>query len=132
MHKASEGRKEKHTLRALVKSFKYAITGVFTALRICRNLKIHYLMSVIAIAAGFYFEITKLEFAVILLTITQVICLEMVNTALEHVVDLLTEKRHILAMIAKDVAAGAVLISAIVAFVVGALVFGPYLVKYFG
>ena len=130
MQKISDA-KEKHTFRALRKSFKYALNGVFTALRICRNLKIHYLLAVIAIIAGFYFQIGRLEFAVILLAITLVITLEMINTAIEKVVDLLTEKYHILALIAKDVAAGAVLIASVVAFIVGALIFGPHIMGLF-
>ena len=111
-----------------MKSFKYAGSGVFTGLRVCRNLKIHYVVSILAITAGFYFEIKRYEFAIVLLTITLVITLEMMNTALERVVDLLTEKRHVLALIAKDVAAGAVLIASIIAFVIGALIFGPYMI----
>jgi len=126
MRKISDA-KEKHTFKALRKSFKYALNGIFTALTICRNLKIHYLIAVIAIVAGFYFDIERLEFAVVLLTITLVVTLEMMNTAIEKAVDLLTEKYHILALIAKDIAAGAVLIASIIAFIVGALVFGPYL-----
>jgi len=118
--------KEKHNLKALRKSFKYATSGVFKALILCRNLKIHYLFGLIAILFGFYYGITRLEWAMLLLTITLVITLEMINTAIEKVVDLLTEKYHILALIAKDVAAGAVLIASIVAFIVGALIFGPY------
>ena len=122
------GAKEKHSFKALRKSFKYALNGIFTALAICRNLKIHYFMAILAIAAGFYFDIERIEFAVVLLTITLVVTLEMMNTALEKTVDLLTEKYHVLALIAKDVAAGAVLIASIIAFIVGALIFGPYLV----
>jgi len=127
MRKISDA-KEKHTFKALRKSFKYALNGVFTALAICRNLKIHYFMAIIAIVAGFYFNIDRLEFAVVLLAITLVVTLEMINTALEKAVDLLTEKYHILALIAKDVSAGAVLIASIVAFIIGALIYGPYLV----
>jgi len=119
--------KEKHTFKALKKSFKYALSGIFTALKICRNLKIHYLFAIIAIVAGFLFNITKIEFIAILLAITLVVTLEMMNTAIEKVVDLLTEKYHILALIAKDVAAGAVLIASVSAFVIGALIFGPHL-----
>ena len=118
--------KEKHTLKALRKSFRYAISGVFKALILCRNLKIHYLVGVIAIVFGFYYRISRLEWAILLLTITLVITLEMINTAIEKVVDLLTQKYHILALIAKDIAAGAVLIASIVAFIIGALIFGPY------
>ena len=130
MQKISDA-KEKHTLKALRKSFKYALNGIFTALAICRNLKIHYLVAMIAIIAGFYFDIEYAEFAVVLLTITLVVTLEMINTAIEKVVDLLTEKYHILALIAKDVAAGTVLIASITAFIVGALIFGPHIVRLF-
>ena len=126
MQKISDA-KEKHTFKALRKSFKYALNGIFTALKICRNLKIHYFIAIIAVIAGFYFDITHLEFAVILLTITLVVTLEMINTAIEKVVDLLTEKYHLLALIAKDISAGAVLIASIMAFVIGALIFGPHL-----
>jgi len=125
MQKISDA-KEKHTFKALRKSFKYALKGIFTALAICRNLKIHYLVASFAIASGFYFEIQRFEFAVVLLAIALVVTLEMMNTAIEKVVDLLTKKYDILALIAKDIAAGAVLIASIFAFIIGALIFGPY------
>ena len=131
MDKISDA-KEDHSLKAMRKSFKYAGHGVFIALRLCRNLKLHYFFSILALVAGFYFNITLIEFAVVLLVITMVITLEMMNTAIERVVDLLTEKRHILALIAKDVAAGAVLIASIIAFTVGALIFGPYILAIWG
>ena len=123
--------KEKHTFKALRKSFRYAISGIFKALILCRNLKIHYLVGLVAMISGFYFGINRLEWAILLLTITLVVTLEMINTAIEKVVDLLTQKYHILALIAKDVAAGAVLIASIVAFIVGALIFGPYVLRLF-
>jgi len=130
MRKISDA-KEKHTFKALRRSFKYALNGVFTALAICRNLKIHYFMAIMAIVAGFYFDIERLEFSVVLLAITLVVTLEMMNTALEKAVDLLTEKYHILALIAKDISAGAVLIASIIAFIIGALIFGPHLMEQF-
>jgi len=127
MQKISDA-KDKHTLKALKKSFRYALNGIFTALKICRNLKIHYLFAIIAIVAGFFFNITRIEFTIIIFAITLVVTLEMINTAIEKVVDLLTEKYHILALIAKDVAAGAVLIASVSAFLIGALIFGPHLI----
>ena len=81
MQKISDA-KEKHTFKALRKSFKYALNGIFTALRICRNLKIHYLFAMMAVVAGFYFDIGNVEFAIVLLTITLVVTLEMINTAI--------------------------------------------------
>ena len=128
MQKISDA-KEKHTFKALRKSFKYALNGIFTALRICRNLKIHYVLAIIAIVAGFYFDIDRLEMTVVLLAITLVVTLEMINTAIEKVVDLLTERYHILALIAKDIAAGSVLIASIIALIVGAMIFGPHILR---
>ena len=130
MQKISDA-KEKHTFKALRKSFKYAISGIFTALKICRNLKIHYLFAILAIIAGLVLDISRVEFAIVLLAITFVVTLEMMNTAIEKVVDLLTERYHILALIAKDVAAGAVLLASIIAFVIGAIIFGPVLLQLF-
>jgi diacylglycerol kinase len=130
MRKISDA-KEKHTFKALRKSFKYALNGILTALAICRNLKIHYFLAIIAIVSGFYFDIERLELAVVLLTITLVVTLEMMNTAIEKAIDLLTERYHILALIAKDVAAGAVLIASMIALIIGALIFGPYIMNLF-
>jgi len=122
----SDGR-EKHTSKALIKSFTYAGEGILTVLRIGRNIKIHCLVGWVVILAGRYFEISKIEFMILLLVIMQVICLEMVNTSIERTIDLLTEKHHIYAKIAKDVAAGAVLVSVVTAVVIGIMIFFPYL-----
>lgn len=119
--------KEKHTSKALIKSFAFAGEGILTALRIGRNIKIHCLVGLMVILAGWHFGISKVEFMILLLVITWVICLEMVNTAIERTIDLLTEKHHIYAKIAKDVAAGAVLISVVTAVIIGMMVFLPYL-----
>ena len=77
------------------------------------------------VIAGFVFHITPVEWCICLTLFGLVMALEMVNTAVEAVVDLVTEERHPLAKIAKDTAAGAVLIAAIMAAIVGLIIFVP-------
>ena len=118
--------KETQSLKAVFKSFKYANEGILTSIKIGRNIKVHYLAATITIGLGLFFRISTIEFMILLLVIMQVICLEMINTAIEKVVDLATKERNVYAKIAKDVAAGAVLISAIIAIVIGIIIFMPY------
>ena len=107
--------KEEHSVKALIKSFQHAFCGILTSFVIGRNIKVHYIAALAAILGGLYFGISKVEFLIILLVSTQVICLEMVNTAIERTVDLVTVEYHLYAKIAKDIAAGAVLVAAIFA-----------------
>ncbi|PEJ93059.1 diacylglycerol kinase family protein [Bacillus toyonensis] len=112
----------------LLDSFGYAIAGIFFCLRHERNMRIHYLAAVIVICCGFYFHITKIEWVVLLIVIGIVMGLEMVNTAVEKTVDLVIADIHPFAKIAKDVAAGAVLLFAVIAVIIGAIIFVPYVV----
>ena len=119
--------KESHSVKAFIKSFQHAFCGVLTSFVIGRNIKVHYIAALAAILGGLYFGISKVEFLIILLVSTQVICLEMVNTAIERTVDLVTVEYHLYAKIAKDVAAGAVLVAAIVATIIGGIILLPYI-----
>ena len=119
--------KEAHSVKALIKSFKHAFFGILTSFVICRNIKVHYTALLVAVLGGLYFGISKLEFLAILLISAQVISLEMVNTAIERTVDLVTSDYHVYAKIAKDVAAGAVLIASIIAVIIGGVIFLPYI-----
>ena len=121
--------KEEHSVKALIKSFQHAFCGILTSFVIGRNIKVHYIAALAAILGGLYFGISKVEFLIILLVSTQVICLEMVNTAIERTVDLVTVEYHLYAKIAKDVAAGAVLVAAIFAIIIGGIIFLPYIFK---
>lgn len=121
--------KETHSVKALIKSFQHAFCGILTSFVIGRNIKVHYIAALAAILGGLYFGISKVEFLIILLVSTQVICLEMVNTAIERTVDLVTVEYHLYAKIAKDVAAGAVLVAAIFATIIGGIIFLPYIFK---
>ena len=93
--------KEPHSIKACLKSFKHASQGLLTAFLIGRNIKVHYTIALMAIGCGLYFRISKVEFVLILLVIAQVVTLEMVNTAIEKTVDLMTLDYHIYAKIAK-------------------------------
>ena len=121
--------KEEHSVKALIKSFQHAFCGILTSFVIGRNIKVHYIAALAAILGGLYFGISKVEFLIILLVSTQVICLEMVNTAMERTVDLVTVEYHLYAKIAKDIAAGAVLVAAIFATIIGGIIFLPYIFK---
>lgn len=121
--------KEEHSVKALIKSFQHAFCGILTSFVIGRNIKVHYIAALAAILGGLYFGISKVEFLIILLVSAQVICLEMVNTAIERTVDLVTVEYHLYAKIAKDIAAGAVLVAAIFATIIGGIIFLPYIFK---
>lgn len=107
-----------------IRGFGYAINGIFTAVKEQLNLKVHLLAMVCVIAAGLFFKLNTTEWAVVLLTFGLVLVAEMVNTAIEYLVDFVSPEHHLQAGKVKDVAAGAVLISAIIAGVVGLLIFG--------
>ena len=109
-----------------IKSFGYAFKGVRTLIASQPHARIHLMATVLVVGLGFYFEVTRMEWVSLALAMGLVWMGEAVNTAVEFVVDLVSPDHHPLAGKAKDVAAGAVLLAAIAAAVVGGLVFGPY------
>ncbi len=109
----------------LYKSFGYAFEGIFAVIRKERNMKIHCCMMALVIAAGLFFQISAAEWCVCFVLFGLIMSLELVNTAVESVVDLVTEERHPLAKLAKDAAAGAVLIASIMAVAAGLIIFIP-------
>jgi len=111
--------------RRRVASFGHAVRGVGAALRSEVHLQFHALATVVVLGLGFYYGITRLEWALVALAIAGVWTAELVNTAIEALTDLASPEYHPLAGKAKDVAAGAVLLAALGALVVGTLVFGP-------
>ncbi|NET08828.1 MAG: diacylglycerol kinase family protein [Symploca sp. SIO2B6] len=110
----------------LLVSFKYAWQGVAYAFQTQRNFRIHVCVGSLAIALAFSFHLAPVEVAVLGLTIGAVLAMELINTALESVVDLTVKQTyHELAKIAKDCAAAAVLISALVSLLVAGLLLAP-------
>ena len=93
-------------------------------------MKMHAVMTVLVVIAGFFFHISMTEWCICLLLCGLIMALELVNTAVEAVVDLVTEERKPLAKIAKDTAAGAVLIAAIFSAVIGCIIFLPKVIAW--
>lgn len=116
----------------LHKSFGYAFEGIFAGIKKERNMKIHCAAMVCVIVAGIIFRISIVEWCICLTLFGLILALELVNTAVEAVVDLVTEEKRPLAKLAKDTAAGAVLIAAIMAAAVGLLIFLPKLAGILG
>lgn len=112
-----------------LRSFGHALRGLKVLLQTQHNARIHALATVVVVVAGAIAGITLIEWALIALAIVSVWTAEAVNTAIEFAVDLTSPGRHPLAARAKDVAAGAVLVAAIGAVVVGGIVFGPYALR---
>lgn len=112
-------------IQKVIKSFSFAVQGITLALRSERNLKIHFAVTVLVVIFGFFLSLSTMEWLFILFAIGGVISLELLNSALERVVDLVTEEFHPLAKQAKDMAAGAVFAYAILSVVVGLIIFMP-------
>ena len=103
--------------------FKYAVEGVVHVFRTQRHMKFHFLTMVLVLVVSLVFQLRREEVLVLMFTISLVLVAEMFNTAVEAVVDLVTQSYHPLAKFAKDIAAGAVLIATLNAIVVGFLLF---------
>ncbi|MBK9335124.1 MAG: diacylglycerol kinase family protein [Lewinellaceae bacterium] len=108
-------------------SFRYAFRGLADLFRTQPNARFHLAASVAVVLAGFWFDISRLEWIAVAFCIALVLALEAVNTAIEYLTDLVSPDYHPLAGKAKDVAAGAVLVAAIGSAAVGVLVFLPKL-----
>lgn len=111
-------------LKKLVESFNAAINGVIDTARTERNMKIHLVAAIGVLIACCFFDISKIEFLILVLVICSVIAAELINTAIEAAIDMTTNYYHPLAKVAKNAAAGAVFIQAIGAVVVGYIIFG--------
>ena len=108
---------------SLLASFTYAFDGIVHALRHERNMWIHFITAGLVLVAALFFALTRLEVIALFVAISFVLITEMFNTAVEHVVDLVTDEEDPRARIAKDVSAGAVLLAAVNAVAVAYLVF---------
>jgi len=109
----------------LTESFGYAFEGLKTALKNEPNFRIHVASAIVVIVFGFILKFSPWEFAILILTIGFVLILELINTTLEALVNLVSPEIQRQAKIAKDVSAASVLVSAILALVVGLFLFIP-------
>ena len=106
-------------------SFLHAIHGWWYVLRTQRNAWIHAVVATLVFIAAVWLQISRDEWTIVILTTTMVFAAEFINTAIEAVVDLASPEKHPLAKVGKDVGAGAVLISALAAVLIGLLILGP-------
>lgn len=117
--------KDKEDETKLTLSFKYASEGIITTIKEERNMFIHFLIAIIVVITGIYVRLSLNEWFICLLLFALVFSLELINTAIENTVDLVATKKNKKAKMAKDAAAGAVLIAAIFASIIGIIIFLP-------
>ncbi len=115
-------------MKKFFQSFIYALKGLWAATGDQRNLKVQFVVACIVVIAGFYFAITTVEWCIILICIALVTGFELVNIAIENLVDLVTRERHPLAGKIKDIAASAVLTVSVISLIVGLIIFRKYVV----
>jgi diacylglycerol kinase (ATP) len=108
---------------SMIESFNYAVEGIIHVLRTHRNLRIHFAAAIAVLIAALVLGVERIELVALLLSIAFVLVAEMINSAIEAAIDVATSSFDPLAKLAKDIAAGAVLIASINAIAVGYLVF---------
>lgn len=111
-------------LKKLLYSFRYALEGIIFTFRE-QNMRVHFIIACIVIIASIFTRISLVEWMIVIIVIFLVLSAEMVNTAIERVVDLASPEIHPLAKQAKDIAAGVVLVIACMSVIIGVLIFLP-------
>ena len=114
-------------MRKFLKSFVYAFQGITTAIAGQRNLRVLISIAAAVVAAGFYYDITPVEWCIMLLCIGLVVGLELINSSIESLVDLVTMEKKPLAGKIKDMAAGAVLFVSVLSSIIGLIIFLKYI-----
>ena len=122
-----ENRKESYkTSKNVLISFKYALRGIHYVFKTSRNFKIQLILALISLLLGFLFQISKSHYLILTATIISVLILEIINTSIESIVDLIVKKEFSnLAGIAKDTSAGAVLLASINSVIIALYIFVP-------
>ena len=124
-------KQEKFSLKKRLISFKYAINGIKILFREEPNAKIHLFATICVLIAGFAFRISGGEWMAVIFCIGLVIALEAINSAIENMADFVSPEKHETIKKVKDLAAGAVLIGAVAAAIVGVIVFLPKILEFF-
>lgn len=112
-------------MKKIKNSFKYAIEGIWTSFKTERNMKIHIFIMILVIIAGIILKINKSEWIICIILFAIVIGSELFNTSIETIVDMVMPEKNEKAKMAKDVSAGAVLVVAIGAAIIGLVIFVP-------
>ncbi|MEK9151539.1 MAG: diacylglycerol kinase [Patescibacteria group bacterium] len=113
------------------RSFSYAVRGILFAVRNEKNFQIEIIVGVSAIVLTLFFPLSGMERSLIILSIALVLTLELANTALERIIDILKPRVHPYARVIKDVMAGAVLLASLASAAIGIAIFLPYIVDFF-
>lgn len=113
--------------KKLLKSFSYALDGIHLAVKLDQNVRFHLIASFFVLLLSFVLKISTTEFLFIIMAIFFVLISEMVNTAIEEMTNLIIKEHHVSARVAKDIAAGSVLISAVFAVIVASIILLPKL-----
>ncbi len=120
---------EKFSINKRIKSFKYAFNGIKEAIKTQHNLQIHIVAMILTIFCGIFVKINQTEWLMLIIIFAIVIAMEIINSAVELLTDLVSPQHNIKAGKVKDMSAGAVLISAIAAFIIGIIIFVPKLIQ---
>ena len=121
---------KKNRKAPITRSFGYAFEGIWTGIRKERNMKIHILVMILVIIAGIIFKLSLLDWIILVIMFGLVISAELFNTAIETTIDMITKEKNEKAKIAKDVAAGAVLVLAVASVIVGLIIFIPKILDF--
>ena len=116
--------------KRLIDSFRYAFCGICEAYKGEQNLKIHTVIAVLVVIAGFVLKISYVEWLICFVLIGLVLMAEFFNTAIEYVVDLASPEIHPLAKLAKDTASAGVLMMAIISAIIGLIIFVPEIIEF--
>ena len=112
----------------LIKSFGYAWNGFKLAVKEEPNLKIHLVLATIVVGMGFYFHINRMEWLILIILVGAVISLELINSSIENLTDLVTKEKLPLAGKVKDISAAAVLVFCLIALMAGTIIFSKYII----
>lgn len=114
------------------RSFSYSIEGLKYAYKYEQSMMIHVMATILVIIANIFFQVTGIEWLITIIAIGMVLSAELINTAIEAVVDLVTLEVHPLAKIAKDCASAATFVLAVMAAIIGCVIYIPYIIGVLG
>lgn len=118
--------------KKLIHSFKYALNGIKLCIKNEQNMMIHFIVGILVVISAFIFKISKLEWIICLILIGLVLMMELINTAIENICDLVTKENNRYIKIAKDTSAGAVLVMAFISGIIGLMIFIPKIIEMVG
>ena len=118
-------------IKRFIKSFSYALDGLKYAFKYEQNILAHAFATILVISFGIIFHISYTEWLILILIIGLVVATELINTSIEATIDLITKEKNPIAKVAKDTAAAAVMIFAVIAVILGLMIFVPKIIELF-